>query len=167
MSLRKSPTMTPARWEANRRNAQKSTGPRTTRGKAQARLNGLGRGPRARFYYDFMMLLMETPPDELAKTVQAILTPEEAKSHLFKGLIRTIHQADFEVVMDLRKSYRMSAWRGNFSVDVRSRNVIENTRRLPGDPPMLLKNKDVSCFSSDVDEKKMVNDSIPPTKPEC
>ena len=167
MSLRKPPTLTPARLEANRRNARKSTGPRTTRGKAQARLNGLGRGPRARFYYDFMMLLMETPPDELAKTVQAILTPEEAKSHLFKGLIRTIHQADFEVVMDLRKSYRMSGLAGDFSTDERSGNVIENKGRLPGDPPMLLKNKDVSCFSSDVDEKKMVNDSIPPTKPEC
>ena len=90
MSLRKSPTMTPSRIEANRRNALKSTGPRTTRGKAQARLNGLGSGPRSRFYHDFMMLLMETPPDELERTAREILTPQEADSRLFKGLIRMI-----------------------------------------------------------------------------
>ena len=33
MSLRKSPTLTPALLEANRRNARKSTGPRTARGR--------------------------------------------------------------------------------------------------------------------------------------
>jgi len=41
MSLRKSPTMTPARLDADRRNAQKLTGPRAARGKAQVRMNGL------------------------------------------------------------------------------------------------------------------------------
>jgi hypothetical protein len=107
MSLRKSPPMTPARIEANRRNARKSTGPRTTRGKAQARLNGLGKGPRSRFYHDFMMLLMETPPDELERTAREILTPQEADSRLFKGLIRMIHQADSELVMELRRAYRL------------------------------------------------------------
>jgi hypothetical protein len=49
MSLRKSPTMTPARLEANRRNAQKSTGPRTARGKAQSRMSGLKHGGRSSF----------------------------------------------------------------------------------------------------------------------
>ena len=44
MSLRKSPTLTPARIEANRRNAEQSTGPRTARGKAQSRMNSLRRG---------------------------------------------------------------------------------------------------------------------------
>ena len=107
MSLRKSPILTPARLEANRRNARKSTGPRTTRGKAQARLNGLGRGPRARFYHDFMMLLMETPPDELERTAREILTPEEADSRLFKGLIRMIHKADLALVMELRRAHRV------------------------------------------------------------
>jgi hypothetical protein len=146
MSLRKSLTLTPALLAANRRNARKSTGPRTTRGKAQARLKGLGRGPRSRFYYDFMMLLMETPPDELHKTVQTILTPEEADSSLFKGLIRTIQQADFELVMDLRKAYRMGGGKGDFNADVRSRNVIENKGRHPEYPAMWLKNKQVGRF---------------------
>ena len=48
MSLRKSPTLTPARIEANRRNAQKSTGPRTARGKGQSRMNSLRTGERSR-----------------------------------------------------------------------------------------------------------------------
>src|ERR1019366_510319 len=38
------PTMTPARLEANRRNARKSTGRRTTQGKSQSRLNSLREG---------------------------------------------------------------------------------------------------------------------------
>jgi hypothetical protein len=47
VSLRKSPTMTAARLEANGRNgrnARKSTGPRTTQGKSQSRLNSLREG---------------------------------------------------------------------------------------------------------------------------
>jgi hypothetical protein len=44
VSLRKSPTLTPALLAANRRNAKKSTGPRTARGKAWSRLNSLRHG---------------------------------------------------------------------------------------------------------------------------
>ena len=156
MSLRKPPTMTPARIEANRRNARKSTGPRTTRGKAQARLNGLGKGPRSRFYHDFMMLLMETPPDELDRTAREILTPEEANSRLFKGLLRMIHQADFALVMELRRARGFGTPRGEDVCDERSRNVTENKRRLPRDRGMFLKNNEVSPFAWDIHEKKMV-----------
>jgi hypothetical protein len=138
--------MTPARLEANRRNARKSTGPRTTRGKAQARLNGLGRGPRSRFYHDFMMLLMETPPDELERTAQAILTPKEADSRLFKGLVRMVQQADLALVMELRRAHRMGGLGGESVGNERSRNMIENKRRFPSEPWMLLKNNEVSHF---------------------
>jgi hypothetical protein len=41
MSMRKSPTLISARLDANRHNAQKSRGPRTARGTAQARMNSL------------------------------------------------------------------------------------------------------------------------------
>jgi hypothetical protein len=41
VSLRKSPTLTPALLAACRRNAQKSTGPRTAQGKANTRMNAL------------------------------------------------------------------------------------------------------------------------------
>jgi hypothetical protein len=46
MSLRKSPTRTPAFLEAIHRHAQKSTGPWTVRGKAQSCLNRLKTGAR-------------------------------------------------------------------------------------------------------------------------
>ncbi len=44
MSLRKSPTRSPALLAANRANARNSTGPRTARGKAQVTLNALKQG---------------------------------------------------------------------------------------------------------------------------
>jgi len=43
MSLGKSPALTPARLDADRPNAQKSTGPRTARVRAQVRMNSLRR----------------------------------------------------------------------------------------------------------------------------
>jgi hypothetical protein len=50
MSLRKRPTLTPALLAANRRNAQKSTGPRTEEGKRRVMLNGLKHGLRSRSF---------------------------------------------------------------------------------------------------------------------
>ena len=46
MSLRRRPDLTPAMLAANRRNAQKSTGPRSEQGKQRVRLNGLKHGLR-------------------------------------------------------------------------------------------------------------------------
>ena len=46
MTLCKPRTVSPARIAANRRNPQKSTGPRTVQGKAQSRMNGLREGNR-------------------------------------------------------------------------------------------------------------------------
>jgi hypothetical protein len=54
-----SPTMTPARLEANRRNgrnARKSTGPRTAQGKSQSRLNSLREGNRSALRRDAVLL---------------------------------------------------------------------------------------------------------------
>lgn len=47
MSLRKPPTMTPARLAANRANAAKSTGPRKRAGKKRVRWSALKRGEDA------------------------------------------------------------------------------------------------------------------------
>ena len=44
LSLRKSPTSTPAFLRAHRRNAQMSTGPHTRRGKSQSSMNRLKTG---------------------------------------------------------------------------------------------------------------------------
>ena len=54
MSLRKSPTRTPALLAANRANAQKSTGPRSPEGKARAALNALRHGLRARVSFSHL-----------------------------------------------------------------------------------------------------------------
>ena len=48
MCLRKSPARTPAFLAANRRNAQKCTGPRTPQGKARSALNSLSHGHYAK-----------------------------------------------------------------------------------------------------------------------
>ena len=62
MSLRKSPTMTAARLEANRRSASKSTGPRTAQDKSQSRLNNLREGNRSPLRRDAVLAFLEAPP---------------------------------------------------------------------------------------------------------
>jgi hypothetical protein len=91
MSLRKSPNLTPARLEANRRNAKKSTGPRTRRGKAQSRMNGLRTGLHSDFYHHLVEALVYAPPFSVDKTVNAILTPQQAR-----------HPIVIEIVEDCR-----------------------------------------------------------------
>ena len=87
MSLLKPLAMTPARLAANRRNAQKSTGPRTPRGKAQSRMNGLRNGGGSRLYLDVMEALVCAPPGAVDKMAQAVLTPELAAHPLFVELV--------------------------------------------------------------------------------
>ena len=96
MPLRKS-SMTPARLEANRRNARKSTGPRTARGKAQSRLNGLRSGERSRLYREVLLALMDAPPCGVAKTARAVLTPAQAAHPMFAQLVDLFCQAESEV----------------------------------------------------------------------
>ena len=55
MSLRKPPTLTPALLAANRRNAQRSTGPRTEEGKRRVILNGLKHGLRSRDFRESLV----------------------------------------------------------------------------------------------------------------
>ena len=54
MSLRKSPTRTPALLAANRANAVKSTGPRTREGKARVARNALRHGFQARSFFSLL-----------------------------------------------------------------------------------------------------------------
>jgi len=103
MALRKSPTMTPARLEANRRNAQKSTGPRTARGKAQSRLNGLQEGNRSRLYHDLIVALMDAPPCAVRRTAQAALTAQQAAHPLFTELVEMFRQAEILVILEQRQ----------------------------------------------------------------
>ncbi len=102
MPLRKSPTLTPARLEANRRNARKSTGPRTARAKAQSRMNGFRHGGRSRFYEGLWRAPLEAPPCSVNRTARAILTPELAAHPQFRRVVEMFRQAEIEVVTERR-----------------------------------------------------------------
>ena len=102
MSLHKSPTMTPARLEANRRNALKSTGPRSRRGKAQSRLNGLRHGRRAPVYRQLWEILMDAPPRAVDPTARAFLTPQEAAHPLFAEVVDLYRRAETSLILQLR-----------------------------------------------------------------
>jgi len=102
MSLHKSATLNPGLLAAPRCNAQKSTGPRTARGKAQSRMNGLRDGGRSRAYHDLMLTLFNAPPCAVVRTAQAVLTPEQAAHPLFAELVEMFRQAEIEVVLESR-----------------------------------------------------------------
>jgi hypothetical protein len=102
MLLRKSP-LTPARLEANRRNAQKSTGPRTPRGKSQSRMNALRSGGRSRLCRDLLLALSDAPPGAVARTARAALTPAQARHPLFAELVEIFCQAESGVALHYRR----------------------------------------------------------------
>ena len=104
MPLRKSP-MTPARLAANRRNAQKSTGPRTARGKSQSRMNGLRSGGRSRLYRDLLLALMDAPPGAALQTARAALTPAQAVHPLFAELVQIFYLAESDVAQQCRRMF--------------------------------------------------------------
>jgi len=102
MSLLKPLVSSPAKIAANHRNARKSTGPRSARGKAQSRLNRLRNGARSRLYQDLMWNLMDAPPGAVARTARAAMTPELAAHPLFAELAQIFCQAEVEVGLKWR-----------------------------------------------------------------
>ena len=103
MSLRKSPTRTPAFLEAIRRNAQKSTGPWTVRGKAQSCLNRLKTGERSRVYRRLWWGLLHAPPCAIERTACALLTREQAAHPVFAELVDLSLWAESMTAMDNRQ----------------------------------------------------------------
>jgi hypothetical protein len=102
MSLRKSPTLTPARLAANRRSAQKSTGPRTARGKAWSRMNGLRTGSRSTVYRELFEALLDAPPGGIDAVAGVILTPEQASHPLFASLVDQAREVEREVEREMQ-----------------------------------------------------------------
>ncbi len=105
MSLRRSPRRTPAFLAANRANAQKSTGPRTTPGKQTSAANGF----RARTRLDFwgVSLLPHNLDDRLAGPP---LPPEPG---LFNDPGQALLAARSEVVRQVRRirESQLRRWR--------------------------------------------------------
>ena len=94
MSLSKSPTLTPARFVSHRRNAQKSTGPRTARGKAWLRLNRLRNGWRSREFLISLKALLDAPPGQVELTAQALLSSKQVLHPLFMEAVEMRVQTD-------------------------------------------------------------------------
>jgi len=102
MSLLKPRLMTPARLAASRRNALKSTGPRTPRGKAQSRMNGLRTGWSSPAYNNLWLAMLEAPPGGIEATARAVLTPEQAAHPKFAELVEIFRRAEIEVAAQAR-----------------------------------------------------------------
>jgi len=151
------PTFTPALPAANRRNEQKSTGPRTARGKGQSRLNSLRIEARASLY----LALLDAPPCQVGPTAAAHLTPLLAAHANFAELMDPCVQAEKGIpyargLADLddvartpvrtRGENRSTSGleKDNFSHDDQTLNVIENTEAALEDPTMSHKGKVVS-----------------------
>ena len=102
MSLRKPPTMTPARLAANRRNALRSTGPRTAAGKAWSRLNGLRSGARSKTYNRLWKALAWAPPFDIRRVAAKVLTPQEASHPLFASTVRQFQLVERQIAYGCR-----------------------------------------------------------------
>ena len=100
MSLRKSPTLTPALLAANRRNARKSTGPRTRRGKAWSQLNRLKEGWRSREYTDFLKALIDAPPGRVGAVASAMLEAKEVVHPRFLETAQLVVQVEIDLCRD-------------------------------------------------------------------
>jgi hypothetical protein len=94
MSLGKSPTLTPARLEANRRNARKPTGPRTARGKAQSRMNSLRSLMWCGTGQGGSRPAPTCPPDAVDRAARATLTPEQAAHPLLAETVDIFREAE-------------------------------------------------------------------------
>lgn len=126
MSLRKSPTITTARLEVNRRNAKKSTGPHTAQGKAQVRFNALKSGGRSRHYQNLRMAFYYALPGA-GLGPYGFLPPEMDRHPLFTDAEQTAIEVEIATCMlfspaDPRTTQR----RGNLFFYSRSQNVIDN-----------------------------------------
>ena len=124
MSLRKSPTMTPARLEANRRNAQKSTGPRTARGKAQTRMNGLKNGRRSSVHRGLIIALLNAGPAAIEAAAQSVLSPEQARHPIFAQAVEIARDAEIGVIESFARVGRENS--DSLNSYGQSLNVIEN-----------------------------------------
>ena len=102
MSLRKSPTRTAAFMEANRRNALKSTGPKTTRGKAWTRLNSLREGWRSSEYIHLIEALLTAPPGEVEATAKSLLRSRQNHHPLFQQVIENHVEAEIDLCVEER-----------------------------------------------------------------
>lgn len=102
MSLRKSPSLTRALVEANRRNARSSTGPRSAAGKARSSLNSLRHGGRSSAYRSFLNALIQAAPGAILRSPKSFLTPAQADHQPFVEFFCSFWEAEAEMATGLR-----------------------------------------------------------------
>ena len=105
MSLRKSPTLTPALLAASRRNAQKSSGPRTPRGKAWSCRNHLRTGGDSPEYKILLHPLMNAPPGRMGGVAGALLRAQEVRHPLVVQSAEVAVQAEVELRQEVRHGW--------------------------------------------------------------
>jgi hypothetical protein len=103
MSLRKSPTLTPALLASNRQNAKQSTGPRTARGKAWSRLNRMRHGARSPEFINFLKALFDAPDGRMAATAQALLASKPVLHPVFLELAKMSLQVEIDICEESRR----------------------------------------------------------------
>lgn len=97
MSLRKSPILTPARLNANRRNA---AGPRTARGKARSRLNGIRTGSRSKEYVELREALAWAEPGAVLREADFCLTPAQQDHALFTEMVEIFRKVEMQMIRE-------------------------------------------------------------------
>jgi hypothetical protein len=105
VSLRKSPTLTAALIASNRRNAKKSTGPRTAQRKAWSRLNSLRDGWHSPEYISLVKALLDAPPGRVGVTAQALLSSKPALHPLFREIAEISVQAEIDICNESRRQH--------------------------------------------------------------
>ena len=99
MSLRKPPDITRAMVEANRRNARRSTGPKSAAGKARSRLNSLRHARRSKEYSSFVSALIMAEPYAILRSPKSFLTPAQADHQAFADLFHGFLQAEVQLAI--------------------------------------------------------------------
>jgi len=123
---------TAAQIEANRRNAQKSTGPKTERGKARAKRNAFKHGMTAR---TIMPVLPQEDPKELEDRTQQAITAMKPRNPLELDLVcravrlsGEIDRAERVGTAHLAHRVRMAARSGPETVSAQRARAQERSR---------------------------------------
>ena len=125
--MKKPMAVTPAKIAANRRNAQKSTGPRTAAGKAISKLNALKHGVLAQSVVVRGHQIKESP-HEFKKLCQEFYTSLSPVGPLEEMLVDQIIQAAWR----LRRARTAESGEIALSVDEGIKNAIRCTPKCNG-----------------------------------
>jgi hypothetical protein len=112
MSLRKSPTRTPALLAANRANAQKCTGPRTPEGRTRVALNALRHGLKARSFFSLLTKSRRAREEfsGLYRALYAALLPDETGIDVLKRTVLQVWAIKQEVKRWAASPAEREAW---------------------------------------------------------